>query len=295
MKLEMKMKKMALLIDGDNINIQKVPLIFQKAEQLGKIKIKRLYAISSKVDNPKNKKIISQYDIDVIRNDTSDIAKKSTKNSTDYFLMQGVSDILKNNKKIDIFCIASGDGDFEGMIDRIKENNKKVYGFGGNNSAKKLKEKCDDFFLLDNLEEEMKKTMDKILEEINKLSKIQQNTLQETTVRDISNQLSNILNKLDDISRLFNELKDNLTPLNKTKTEENQKSNNLDDIKPEIINIVKNHIDNQGVANLSEVQNKIKEKFPDLKYKDYGRARISTFLSLFPELKVEKGTVRFKK
>ena len=35
-----------------------------------------------------------------------------------------ISDILKNNKKIDIFCIASGDGDFEGMIDRIKENNK---------------------------------------------------------------------------------------------------------------------------------------------------------------------------
>ena len=51
------MKKIALLIDGDNINIQKVPLIFQKAEQLGKIKIKQLYAISSKVDNPKNKKL----------------------------------------------------------------------------------------------------------------------------------------------------------------------------------------------------------------------------------------------
>ena len=286
MKLEMKMKKIALLIDGDNINIQKVPLIFQKAEQLGKIKIKRLYAISSKVDNPKNKKIISQYDIDVIKNDTSDIAKKSTKNSTDYFLMQGVSDILKNNKKIDIFCIASGDGDFEGMIDRIKENNKKVYGFGGNNSAKKLKEKCDDFFLLDNLEEEMKKPIDKILEEINKLSKIQQNTLQETTVRDISNQLSNILNKLDDIYRQFNEFVEQ----NETKT-----GDELERIKPTILSIVKNNIDEQGIVNLSEVQKAIKKELPDLKYKDYKRAKTSTFLLLFPEMeKVEKGKVRFK-
>lgn len=292
----MKMKKLALLIDGDNINIQKVPFIFQKAEQLGKIKIKQLYAISSKVDNPKNKKIISQYNIDVIKNDTSNIAKKSTKNSTDHFLMQGVVDILQKNKKIDVFCIASGDGDFEGMIDSIKEKNKEVYGFGGNNSAKKLKDKCDDFFLLDNLEEEMKNPIDKLLEEIKKISKMQQNTLQETTVRDISSQLSNILNKLDDISRQFNELKDNLTPLNKIKIGENQKSNNLDDIKPKIINIVKNHIDEQGLVNLSEVQKEIKKKFPNLKYKDYGRAKISTFLLLFSEIeKVETGKVRFKK
>ena len=167
------MKKMALFIDGDNINIQKVPLIFQKAEQLGKIKIKRLYAIPDKVDNPKSKKIISQYNIKVIKNDTNNIAKKNTKNSTDYFLIQGVGDVLQNNKKIDVFCIASGDVDFEGMIDSIKEKNKKVYGFGGKNSAKKLKEKCDDFFILDNLEEEMKNPIDKILEKINKLSKIQ--------------------------------------------------------------------------------------------------------------------------
>ena len=98
--------------------------------------------------------------------------------------------------------------------------------------------------------------------------------------------MSNILNKLDDIYRQFNEFVEQ----NETKT-----GDELERIKPTILSIVKNNIDEQGIVNLSEVQKAIKKELPDLKYKDYKRAKTSTFLLLFPEMeKVEKGTVRFK-
>ena len=91
------MKKIALLIDGDNINLQKIPLIIKKSKEFGKIKVKKVFAVSDKFNNSEYIKIIQKYDIQIEQNNVNKISGKTQKNATDYFLMQYVEKILNNN------------------------------------------------------------------------------------------------------------------------------------------------------------------------------------------------------
>lgn len=268
------MKKIALLIDGDNINLQRIPLIIKKSKQFGKIKVKKVFAISDKFNNPECIKIIQKYDIQIEQNNVNKISGKTQKNSTDYFLMQYVEKIL-NNKNIDIFCIATGDGDFAGMIDIIKSQDKEVYGFGAKNTNQKLLEKCNKFFFFDNLEKELPLSKKETIKKLNELIEKYEKTLTALT------------QCLDKISLQLN-------ALNEKQNQPTVVSNkNQDDIDKIVIQAVKEECETENPANLSKVLARVKSKQPNFDYKRR-QSSWSKFLSSIDKLQVKNNTVKIK-
>lgn len=267
------MKKIALLIDGDNINLQKIPLIIKKSKQFGKIKVKKVFAVSDKFNNSEYIKIIQKYDIQIEQNNVNKISGKTQKNSTDYFLMQYVEKIL-NNKNIDIFCIATGDGDFAGMIDTIKSKDKEVYGFGAKNTNQKLLEKCNQFFFFDNLEKELPLSKKETIKKLNELVEKYEKTLTALT------------QCLDKISLQLNALTE----------QQNQTiivNHNQDNLKQIVLQAVKEECKKENPANLSKVLTRIKSQLPDFDYKKHKSSWLK-FLSDYPELQVKNNTVKLK-
>ncbi|MBO4576947.1 MAG: NYN domain-containing protein [Neisseriaceae bacterium] len=264
------MKKIALLIDGDNINLQRIPLIIKKSKTIGKIKVKKVFAISDKFENKEYIKIIQNYDIQIVQNNVNKISGKTQKNSTDYFLMDDVEKILQN-KKIDIFCIATGDGDFVGMIDTIKKQGKEVYGFGARNANQKLLEKCNQFFFFDNLEKELSYNKKEIIKQLNDLIERYDKTVVV---------LTECLNK---ISLQLNELNSKPVVLNDDKSK----------IKQLVLDAVKEECEKENPANISKVLARIKSKQPDFDYKKYNSKWLK-FLSSFSELQAKNNTVKIK-
>lgn len=267
------MKKIALLIDGDNINLQKIPLIIKKSKQFGKIKVKKVFAVSDKFNNSEYIKIIQKYDIQIEQNNVNKISGKTQKNSTDYFLMQYVEKIL-NNKNIDIFCIATGDGDFAGMIDTIKSKDKEVYGFGAKNTNQKLLEKCNQFFFFDNLEKELPLSKKETIKKLNELIEKYEKTVIALT------------ECLDKISLQLN-------TLNEKQNQPIITDNHQNNLKQIVLQAVKEECNEKNPANLSKILARIKSQQPDFDYKKYA-TKFSKFLSSFPELQVKNSEVKLK-
>ena len=267
------MKKIALLIDGDNINLQKIPLIIKKSKQFGKIKVKKVFAVSDKFNNSEYIKIIQKYDIQIEQNNVNKISGKTQKNSTDYFLMQYVEKIL-NNKNIDIFCIATGDGDFAGMIDTIKSQDKEVYGFGAKNTNQKLLEKCNQFFFFDNLEKELPLSKKETIKKLNELIEKYEKTVIALT------------ECLDKISLQLN-------ALNEKQNQPIITDNHQNNLKQIVLQAVKEECKKENPANLSKILARIKSQQPDFDYKKYA-TKFSKFLSSFPELQVKNSEVKLK-
>lgn len=267
------MKKIALLIDGDNINLQKIPLIIKKSKQFGKIKVKKVFAISDKFNNPECIKIIQKYDIQIVQNNVNKISGKTQKNATDYFLMDDVEKILKN-KKIDIFCIATGDGDFVGMIENIKAQGKEVYGFGAKNANQKLLDICNQFFFFDDLEKNLSSNKKETIEQLKQLVEKYEKTLTALT------------QCLDKISL-------QLDALNEKQNQPIITDNHQNNLKQIVLQAVKEECNEKNPANLSKILARIKSQQPDFDYKKYA-TKFSKFLSSFPELQVKNSEVKLK-
>lgn len=138
------MKKIALLIDGDNVSSKKVECIYQNLENLGEVKIAEVYGRKSNLDSTQWQNISEKYNLKLKQ------TSLNTKNSADFAMSIGGTAILNRYHHIDCFCIVSGDSDFIHLIEELKAKNKYVIGMGGANSAKKLKAQCDKFFNLSN-------------------------------------------------------------------------------------------------------------------------------------------------
>lgn len=61
---------------------------------------------------------------------------------------------LLHQKRLDAFCIASSDSDFTTLVNRIREDGLKVYGFGEEKATAPYVAACDRFFYCDLLLQE---------------------------------------------------------------------------------------------------------------------------------------------
>lgn len=142
--MKLLMKKISLLIDGDNISPKKVDLIYQHLAPIGIVKIAEVYGRSSSLTNKEWQECAKKYSLELKQTATN------TKNSADFAMSIGGTEILHKYHHLDCFCIVSGDSDFIHLIETLKAKSKYIIGMGGENSAKKLKAQCDKFFNLSN-------------------------------------------------------------------------------------------------------------------------------------------------
>jgi len=149
-------QRLALFIDIDNVVIGlrdtghakfDVKLLLSRLLEKGKIVIKRAYSDWSRYAEYKRAFHESAFELIEIPQH-----KLSGKNSADIRMVVDAMDLASNKEHINTFVIGSGDSDFSPLVSKLKENNKKVLGFGVKGSTSELLiDNCDEFIYYEDL------------------------------------------------------------------------------------------------------------------------------------------------
>ena len=178
---EIKDKKIALLIDGENVSYKYYKIIIDELEQYGEIIYKRIYGDFAA-------KQMSKDWIEAMKDSTIEqiqqIAFTTGKNSSDSKLIINAMDILYKGK-VDCFCIVSSDGDFTNLAIRLKNDDMVVIGAGENKTPDAFIKACDIFIPLEEISNAEKIDKQDKNKNINELLKICDEIFKESEEGDI--------------------------------------------------------------------------------------------------------------
>ena len=133
-------KKLAVLIDGDNIPSAQVKEMMEEIAKYGNPTIKRIYGDWTNPRLGKWKNMLLENAIVPIQQ----YGYTTGKNATDSAMIIDAMDILYSDR-VDGFCIVSSDSDFTRRASRLKESGKRVYGFGEKKTMRPFVAACDRF------------------------------------------------------------------------------------------------------------------------------------------------------
>ncbi|MCL2492736.1 MAG: NYN domain-containing protein [Clostridiales bacterium] len=151
-------KKVAVLIDAENIASRNIDEILDKASLEGRATVKRIYgdfSAESKSGQARSwNKIVSEHALSQVQQ----IQNSSGKNSSDSALIIDAMDLLYS-ETIDVMCIVTNDSDFTRLAMRIADSGLEVIGMGTSerDTSKSFVSACTKFYYLD----ENEKTQDK--------------------------------------------------------------------------------------------------------------------------------------
>lgn len=152
----MEEKRIALLIDSDNISADYIDIILDKVNEEGVTTYRRIYGDWTRPEAAKWKKVLLENSIIPIQQYNNTTGK----NSTDSALIIDAMDILYTGK-IDGFCIVSSDSDFTRLASRLREENKMVIGMGEDKTPTSLIASYSKFFNLSAFKKSAEKEKDK--------------------------------------------------------------------------------------------------------------------------------------
>ncbi|GHT15358.1 hypothetical protein FACS1894170_12890 [Planctomycetales bacterium] len=140
-------RKIAILIDGDNADSKLIEPILAEAGKHGKVIIKRVYGDFSVSEFSKkwSKDLCNSFAIRPMQK----YSYTKGKNSTDTELIIDAMDILH---LVDGFCIVSSDSDYTGLAHRIREKGLFVVGIGRNQTPEAFQKACETFIFTEILE-----------------------------------------------------------------------------------------------------------------------------------------------
>lgn len=133
--------KIALLVDGENINPSAIDFVISEASKFGKISIKRIYGDWSSRSMSRWFMVATKFALSPKQVSPS----VKGKNCSDTALVIDAMDILHKQPQIDGFCIVSSDSDFTGLAHRIRENGTFVMGIGRKHTSMAFVRACDSF------------------------------------------------------------------------------------------------------------------------------------------------------
>ena len=158
-------KKIAVLIDADNAQRNKMKFILEEISTHGHIITKRAYGDWSSEGLKNWKNDLNELAIQPIQQ----FAYTTGKNATDSAMIIDAMDLLYT-KKYDAFVIISSDSDFTKLATRLKESEIFVFGVGESKTPLSFRNACDDFILSENLGESQEV---KIKEDSLKVTKVE--------------------------------------------------------------------------------------------------------------------------
>ncbi|MCR5530190.1 MAG: NYN domain-containing protein [Saccharofermentans sp.] len=149
------LQKIALLIDADNTQINKIESVIREISARGRIVVKRAYGNWKKAGLKNWEEEIKKLAI----NATQQFDYVSGKNATDMALVIDAMDMLYKDI-YDAFVIVASDSDYTPLAIRIHESGVYVIGVGEKKTPAAFRNACDEFVFLENLdaEDEVKKT-----------------------------------------------------------------------------------------------------------------------------------------
>ena len=139
-------RKIALLIDAENTQYSKLNLILKELSKYGYLITKKAYGdwSSEKLKNWKD--VLNELAIQPVQQ----FSYTSGKNSSDIALVIDAMDLLYSGK-YDSFAIVSSDSDFTKLASRLRESSIYVFGIGERKTPISFKNACDDFIVMENL------------------------------------------------------------------------------------------------------------------------------------------------
>lgn len=140
-------RRIALLIDADNVSHGKIAAILAELSKYGTANIRRAYGnwASDSLKGWKDK--LHDFAIRPIQQ----FNYSTGKNATDIALVIDAMELLYT-QKLDAFCLASSDADFTPLVMQLRANGHEVYGFGERKTPSPFVNACTTFLYLDNLD-----------------------------------------------------------------------------------------------------------------------------------------------
>jgi len=143
---DVKRKKIALLIDGDNAQPSLIGKILTEAGKFGLVTIRRIYGDWTTVNMQGWKHTLNDNAIQPIQQFRYTVGK----NATDSAMIIDAMDILHSHM-VDGFCIVSSDSDYTRLATRIREIGFFVMGVGKQTTPKAFVNACNPFIYTENL------------------------------------------------------------------------------------------------------------------------------------------------
>jgi uncharacterized protein (TIGR00288 family) len=140
-------RRIALLIDADNVSHTKVAAMLAELAKYGSANIRRAYGDWGSAGLKGWKIKLHEFAIRPIQQ----FSYSAGKNATDIALVIDAME-LHYTQRLDAFCIASSDADFTPLIMQLKANGHEVYGFGERKTPEPFVNACTTFLYLDSLD-----------------------------------------------------------------------------------------------------------------------------------------------
>ena len=137
-------KKIAVLIDADNVSDKYIKYIFDEISNHGTPTYKRIYGDWTSPQLASWKTVLLNYSITPIQQ----YSYTTGKNATDAALIIDAMDILYSNN-VDGFCIVSSDSDFTKLAARLREAGMYVIGMGEKKTPTPFIAACEKFKYLE--------------------------------------------------------------------------------------------------------------------------------------------------
>lgn len=141
-------RRIALLIDADNVSHSKIALMLAELSKYGTANIRRAYGDWGSASLKGWKGKLHDFAIRPIQQ----FSYSAGKNATDIALVIDAMELLYT-QDLDAFCIASSDADFTPLVMQLKANGHDVYGFGARKTPDPFVNACTTFLYLEGLEE----------------------------------------------------------------------------------------------------------------------------------------------
>ena len=293
-------KRLAVLIDAENISIKYVKVILDEVSNYGIATYKRAYGDWT---NP----VLKGWKEEVLRNSITPMQSYSYtqgKNSTDSAMIIDAMDILYSGK-VDGFCIVSSDSDFTRLASRLREAGMLVVGMGEKKTVEAFRTSCTMFKYLEVLAAEDESQSDISREDIEdtiiKILIDNEANDRETTVGELGNKLSNRHADFDvrnygysKLSKFLESIK-GLTLIqhgNSITVMRKESEVSREEIETLVMSVLKKCDDK--TMGLPELKQKIEKKYPTFKTSDYQYSRFSQFIKDMDGLVVRNNTVKLK-
>ena len=273
--MDLKPKKLAVLIDADNSSVNSIESVLEEIAKFGIASVKRVYGDWSS-DTLKNwRDVLLPHAITPVQQ----FAYTKGKDATDMILIIDAMDLLYSGA-LDGFCIVSSDSDFTPLASRIRESGLMVYGFGRKKTPEAFKKACDKFIFVENLVEEQERVRN------NSESNIEAS---DAAIKPASKQHD--IQKSDSVNSEVTLGSDDKKDIPTDVPIIDRATLNL------IYKAVKDNTEDNGWANLSLVGQYLTAVKPDFDSRNYGRAKLSGLIKLLNlfETKIEDSQMYLKK
>src|SRR5712675_2342577 len=139
-------RRIALLIDADNISHTKIAAMLAELSKYGTANIRRAYGDWARAGLKGWTEKLHEFAIRPIQQ----FSYSAGKNASDIALVIDAMELLYT-QNLDAFCIASSDGDFTPLVMQLKANGHDVYGFGERKTPEPFVNACTTFLYIDSI------------------------------------------------------------------------------------------------------------------------------------------------